>query len=442
MKRTRRIAALLASVAFVVSVPARSLASAIYQDGASARAKSLGGSSTAGSVGALDALATNPAALTGVRRPAVELGADAGWIRGDFSNRADTTTFTEFGLKPHAALAWPLGPVTLGAGLIPDSALRAEWRYRDVPGGLDGATSYGTRTHRSEIHLLRFAFGAGCALTPKLSAGASLGVLYNRNQLETPYIIQTQPSLRSAKVLLDLDTEGWGANGQFGLLWKPLASLQLGLSYTLPTRIRSDGRATADAGRQLANLGVTGVDATAGFDAEVTNKYPQILSAAAAWQATPRLQIVGQVDWINWAGAFDTLDVRLRHVDNELYRTLLAGKANLNDDVPLDWDDQWVFRFGAEYALDDRWTVRAGYRYARNPVPTATLTPLTAVISEHVVTAGLGYRAGNVNVDLGWQWQLPARERVERSALLAGEYSGSEVEVSIHWLSLTTRLEF
>ena len=129
---------------------------------------------------------------------------------------------SDFGLKPHGALAWPLGPVTLGLGFVPDSALRSEWSYRDVPGGLDGATSYGTRTHRSEIQVLRFALGAGYALTPTLSAGASLGVLYNRNQLEAPYIIQTQPSLRTAKVLLDLDTEGWGANAQFGLLWKPI----------------------------------------------------------------------------------------------------------------------------------------------------------------------------------------------------------------------------
>ena len=137
---------------------------------------------------------------------------------------------------------------------------------------------------------------------------------------------------------------------------------------------------------------MTGVDATAEFDAEVTNKFPQIVSAAAAWQATEKLTLIGQVDWINWADAFDTLDVRLAHVDNDLYRTLLAGQSNLDDDVPLDWDDQWVFRFGAEYALGDHWTLRAGYRYARNPVPASTLTPLTAVIAEHVITAGLGYR--------------------------------------------------
>ncbi len=417
-------------------------ASGIYQDGASARAKALGGSSTAGAPGALDALATNPAALTESPKPSLEIGADAGWVRGDFSSRAGDTAMSDFGLKPHGALAWPLGPVTLGAGFIPDAALRSESSYRDVPGGLDGHTTYGTRIHRSEIQVLRFALGAGYAITPQLSAGASLGLLYNRNQLEAPYIIQTQPSLRAAKVLLDLDTEGWGANAQCGLLWKPIASFQLGLSYTLRTRIVSDGRATADAGRQLANLGVKGVDATAEFDAEVTNKFPQIVSLGASWKATDQLAFVSQVDWVNWADAFDTLDVRLRDVDNELYRTLLAGKSNLDDDVPLDWDDQWVFRFGTEYALNEQWTVRVGYRYTRNPVPDSTLTPLTAVIGEHLVSAGLGYRVERFSVDLGWQWELPASERVDRSALLTREYSASETEVRVHWLSLTTRVEF
>lgn len=439
---TRHTLAILVQAVSTLLVAPALFASGIYQDGASARAKGLGGISTAGARGALDALATNPAALTESSKPSIELGADAGWVRGDFSNRADDTSMDDFGVKPHGAISWPLGPVTIGAGFIPDAALRSEWSYRDVPGGLDGNTTYGTRTHRSEIQVLRFALGAGYAITPQLSAGASLGLLYNRNQLGAPYIIQTQTSLRSAKVLLDLDTEGWGANGQFGLLWKPVANFQLGLSYTLRTRIVSDGSAKADAGRQLANLGVTGVDATAEFDAEVTNKFPQIVSLGAAWRATEQLTFVGQVDWINWADAFDTLDVRLRDVDNDLYRTLLAGKSNLDDDVPLDWDDQWVFRVGAEYALTDRWTARAGYRYSRNPVPDSTLTPLTAVIGEHLVSAGLGYRKERFGVDLGWQWQLPASERVERSALLTSEYSRSETEVSIHWLSLTTRVEF
>jgi long-chain fatty acid transport protein len=157
---------------------------------------------------------------------------------------------------------------------------------------------------------------------------------------------------------------------------------------------------------------------------------------------TPRLAIIGQVDWINWSDAFDTLEVRLRHVDNALYRELTGGKSNLDDDVPLRWRDQWVFRVGAEWTLDEHWTLRAGYRYGRSPVPAETLTPMNAAISEYVVSAGLGAKWGRTSVDFAWQWDLPQSESVGRTDLLSGEYNHSDVKVGVHWLTLTTAYEF
>jgi long-chain fatty acid transport protein len=432
---------LLGSV--ILLCPIFALASGIYTDGATARAKALGGASAAAADGPLDAFAANPAALSRAEKLTLELGAAAAWLHGEFANTAnDHTAMSEHGFIPHGAIASAHGPVTFGLAFIPDATLRADWRYEDAPGGLGGLTTYGTHTHKSEIGVLRLAFGASYEITPTLSFGASAGLLYNRNRLEAPYIIQTQPQLAGAKVLLDLETEGWGWNAQFGVLWEPLSHLQLSLSYTLQSRLRSEGRAFAEARRQLADLGVAGVDSTATFEAEVTNTFPHIVTAGLAWQPMKKLGLFAQLDWINWADSFDTLEVRLRNVDNDLYRTLLAGKSNLDDDVPLDWRDQWVLRLGAEYALTEHWSVRAGYRYARNPVPSETMTPLTAAITEHLVSLGVGYQADRWSVDVAWQWQLPSEESTGRSRLLTGEYSGSEVEISAHWLAVTTRFTF
>ena len=69
-----------------------------------------------------------------------------------------------------------------------------------------GATTYGVRTNMSELELIRFALGASYAVTPQLSIGANVGLLYNRNELKAPYIIQTQPELAGAKTLLDMET--------------------------------------------------------------------------------------------------------------------------------------------------------------------------------------------------------------------------------------------
>jgi long-chain fatty acid transport protein len=426
----------------ILALPPAMLGSGIFTDGQSARAMALGGASTADARGPLDALAANPAALSVIRAPTLDLGLQAAWAHGEFSNSAnDHNTMNSSGVLGNGAFAMGLGPVTIGLGFIPDSVLRSDWRYRDAPGGADGGTTYGFRANDSEIELLRYALGASWQITPKLSFGGSVGLLYNRNRLNSPYILQSDPVLRSAKVLLDMQTEGWGWNGQFGLLWKPLDTLQLGLSYTLQSRIHSSGRAYVNANVQLDRLGLGAADPDANFDAEVTNTFPQIVSAGVAWRAVPKLNVIGQVDWVNWAGSFDTLEVRLTHPDNADFRALLLGQQ-VHDDVPLNWRDQFVFRFGLEYEINPHWTARIGYRYGRDPVPAETLTPLNAAIPEHVLGVGVGYRAGRFSTDLAYQWQFAHRQSVGASQLLSGEYSNSSTEVSEQWLALTTTIEF
>lgn len=434
----------LLSIALATSLPIAAIAASgagLFRDGQSARAMSLGGTATAGDGAPIDALAANPAALS-AKSPTLQLGLAAGFAHESFTNRAnDDAQMNQDGVVPSAAFSLPLGRFTLGLGMIPDATLRADWRYRDTPGGLDGITTLGERTHNSEIILLRTALGASWEINDQLSVGGSVGFLYNRNHLESPYIIQSERHLAGAKTLLDLETEGTGWNAQFGIQWKPIPTLKFGASYTLASRLKTNGRGYSDARVQLKNLGLGALDGQATFDAEVTNEFPQIASVGIAWQTTPRLLLTGQLDWINWADSFDTLEVRLRHTNNPSYRLLLGGR-NLDDDVALNWRDQWVWRIGAEFALNDQWKVRAGYSYANNPVPSGTLTPLTAVIMEHTVGAGVGWRAGRYGIDLAYQWQLPNQEHITRSELRSGEYSGSDIGVNVQWIGLTTTVAF
>ena len=428
-------------LAITVTLTAAAHAGSPLREGQTARSMALGGAATVGDGAPLDALAANPAAL-GAKSPVLQIGVAAGFAHQTFRNRAnDRAQMNDAGFVPNAAFSLPLGRLTLGLGVIPDATPRADWRYRDTPGGLDGQTTLGTRTHKSELILLRTALGASWEVSDRLSIGGSVGFLYNRNQLEAPYIIQTQRTLAGAKTRLDLETEGTGWNAQFGVLWKPIPSVKLGASYTLASRLKTNGRAFSDARVQLRNLGLGALDGRATFDAEVTNEFPQIASAGLAWQTTPRLLLTGQVDWINWADTFDTLEVRLRHTTNPSYRLLLGG-SNLDDDIPLHWRDQWVWRIGAEFALNKEWTLRAGYSYANNPVPGGTLTPLTAAIMEHTVGAGIGWRAGRYGVDLAYQWQLPNTEHIGRSDLRSGEYADSDIAAGVQWIGLTTTVGF
>ena len=236
--------------------------------------------------------------------------------------------------------------------------------------------------------MLRLALGTSVAITRQLSIGGSLGIKYNENRLQTPYIFQSRPVLRGFKTLLDLDTSGWGVNGSAGVLYRPTDTVSLGLSYQSRTVIKTYGDASGNAKAQLDALGpgYAGVRRDFHYSAEVDNTLPQMVSGGIAWKFRPRWEAVAQVDWVNWSDAFDTLPVKLTHGNNADLNGLV-GNNRLQDNIPLQWRDRFAYRVGIEHELNDSFVLRAGYSYSKSPVPSETLTPLTAAIPEHSLTA-------------------------------------------------------
>jgi long-subunit fatty acid transport protein len=417
-------------------------AAGLYQDGAGARAQAMGGSGTAVADDPLSALFDNPAALGGLDRATVQASLDGALAQGNFHNVANNdATLSEWGLIGDIAASVPVGPVVLAAGFNPDIALRDSWILRDAPGGADGQTSYGVQKNSSEIELLRSALGASWEINPALSIGGNIGLLYNKNLLQTPYVFQTQRVLRTAKTLLDLETDGYGWNGEAAVRWRPISALSLSIAYTGESRIDSHGTASGNANVQLARLGLGAAQPNFAYDARVANVFPQQISGGAAWEARKGLTLSAQVDWIDWSDSFDTLGVHLTHgSDRDLNG--LVGSTSLNDNIPLHWHDQFVERLGVEQVFGAHWTVRGGYAYGNDPVPAGTLTPLNAAITENTLTAGVGYRIGHVTLDGSYQWQLPASGDVKHSDLAAGEYSNSATEINVQWFTLSAKYQF
>jgi long-chain fatty acid transport protein len=295
-----------------------------------------------------------------------------------------------------------------------------------VPGGI----SYGFQRDNSEIVVLRTAAGAGVSLGPQWSFGANVGLDYNQNTLEAPYIFQSAPGLVGDKVLVDLHTSGFGVNAQTGVLFRPRQDLQFGLTYESPTTIFSHGDASGNAGAQLKVPSYP-----FHYDAYVKNVLPQIVTGGASWKFHEDWRMALQVDWINWAGAFTQLPVSLSDGHTAL-------PASIKDTVPLDWQNELVFRGGLEYFATKNLVLRGGYCYGNDPVPDETLTPLTAAIIESTLTAGVGYYWGRYKIDLGYQWGIPETRNIGVSALQAQEYSQSSIRVGSQTFVLTCGIRF
>lgn len=420
-------------------------ASGIFRDGAGARAMALGGASVGLEAQGLEALHSNPAGLSATNGVMLQLGGVGAVAQGEFSNvaNANSNLRESFGAAPEAAIVYPLEsvPVVLGFAVIPNALASVDWRFVDAPGGLDGNTSYGLQRHHAEIIAYRAALGANWQISDALSLGAAVGVEYNRNTLVAPYTFQSHPVLRGFKTLLDLQTEGWGVNGDIGLVWRPCEKIVVGLSYRTPTDLETDGDANGNAGTQLQNIGAGSFQPDFHYDAEVSTKLPQVAIAGISWQAHPRLRAVFQVEWINWSDSFDELDIQLSNGSNADINGFL-GSDQIHDVAPLDWNDRFVYRTGLEFAASKEIILRAGYAYGANPVPDSTVTPMSAAILEHAVTGGIEWRRGRWSIAAAYQYDFPSTSDVGTSGLASGEYSNSQTEVQAHWFGLTAGIRF
>lgn len=417
----------------------------LYRNGFGARSMGLAGADVAWAEGPISALGINPAGLGMAKDPSLELSLGSAVADGRYEARSGERSklSSDLGLFPEGGLVYPVGKgVTLGLGMVMDSALRAKWNYTDPPGGAAGAT-YGQQEHLSEIVVLRSALGVSVDLGSKLTLGASFGLLYNDNTLQAPYIFQSQPALRGLKTLLDMQTDGLGYSGNFGLIFKATDEVRFGLAYNTGAHVHSEGTATGNASAQLNALGApfNTVRPDFRYDAEVDNKFPQMVNGGVSWQACKRVRIAAQVDWIDWSSSFDTLHVRLKNGDNGAINGVV-GSDWADDYVPLDWQDGFVYRLGMEFAATQNLALRAGYSYGSNPVPGNTLTPLTAAIMEHTFAAGAGYTWGRYQFNLGYQYDLPTSQSVGTSILQAGEYSGTKVDLGVHWIALSASVHF
>ena len=413
-------------------------ADGVYLNGIGARSMSMGGADAAYAADPLGAMGSNPAGLGFLTAPGLEAGFVGGMPQGSFSKPPVSSGHLrdDIDAAPEAAFAYPIGKLCLGASVAPMAALDANWTYTDPPGGANGKTSYGLQTDHSEIYVLRSAAGLGYAFTPHFSFGASFGVDYNRNELQTPYIFQSQPVVKGAKTLLHLKTDGFGFDGQAGFLFKPLPQLQLGLTYQSPFQVKTHGSASGNVGPQF---GVANIPFS--YDAQVRNKFPQQITGGVSWKFHPQWRAAAQVEWVDWADAFTTLPVRLSSGSSSTVNGVV-GSSSLADNIPLNWRSEFVYRVGLEYEVIPSLFLRAGYCYGSDPVPGSTLTPLTAAIMENTFTFGVGYQWKKLNADLAYQYDIPVTRGVGTSGLLSGEYSNSSVDVSVHWVGLTIGYTF
>lgn len=417
-------------------------AQSFYWNASTPSSVALGGIYVPSSSNAQDALAANPAGLTALGAKTLELTATTVIPRGSFSNSVNNNAHLDGtpGMLPYGAFGMPIhhSRFTWAVAFLPDLMSVANWHYVDAP-GVAGA-SYGLQEQHSAIIAGRGVTGLGIAVSPRLSLGVSLGVDYNTNTLIAPYIFQSQPQLAGLKTLLALRTSGYGWNGSVGGLFRASRKVEFGVAWKSSTVIMSHGGASGDAWAQFNALSIPG-PSNFEYQAQVRNVLPQSVLASVSWQARPNWMLAFQTDWVNWGGAFQNLPVTLTNGTNATINSVV-GSSTLIDGVPLNWKDQYTFHVGAERTLTERASLRFGYAYSNNPVPSSTLTPMTAAIMSNQLSTGLTYNLGHSRLEAAYVFDATAHQHVGQSGLLSGEYNNSTVGVGTQALTLGYSVHF
>jgi long-chain fatty acid transport protein len=259
-------------------------------------------------------------------------------------------------------------------------------------------------------------------LSTKLSVGLGVYYLHSLNTAEK-MMDQSMFGAPDGKFKLDADGGGWGYN--LGILVAPIEKLSLGFAFRSKVTVDQEGDT------ELKNIAPALQPFFGGSkyktDVDTTIDLPEIVSFGIAYKPTTQLTLGFDVEWVKWS-RFDqqTLDFK-----NEVPA---AGFSDIL--IDLDWEDQWLVKFGLEYYLNKNFALRAGYAFIETAVPEHTLSPANPDADSHSFGIGFGYKTGRWIVD-GFYSAGIYRDRNVNNNILSGEY-----ENLCHFIGLSVGNKF
>jgi long-chain fatty acid transport protein len=165
----------------------------------------------------------------------------------------------------------------------------------------------------SSLYILKFSPAVSYEISPQLSVGAALHIDFSTLDLGSG------------------STVAYSAGAQFGVVYKPMPVLSLGLMCVTPQ---------PSVYRHIADFNGDG-----NLD-KLTLEQPTIVGLGISYSALEdRLLLSVDGKWLNWSNADGFSD--------------------------YDWEDQWVVALGAQYAvIPKKLFVRIGYNFGNSPVVT------------------------------------------------------------------------
>ena len=206
----------------------------------------------------------------------------------------------------------------------------------------------------TEYRLMKFAPAVAHRFNDALSAGVALNLNYATMEFHAGSTLE-----RPHK-----DGDAYGIGVTVGTMYKISEIAALGLAYESKQSF-SDFKFSTPAGTDKLRL-----------------NQPQSLTCGVGIRPFESLRVAFDVSWIDWP--------QTAGKNRPAYTQNRSGATAWN----MNWDEQFVYKFGFECDLDGKTKLRLGYNYARNPLDSNRAFENIAfpAIAEHHITGGLGIK--------------------------------------------------
>ncbi len=255
---------------------------------------------------------------------------------------------------------------------------------------------------RSELVLINLNPSVAFEVTPNLSIGAGVSVIYADAELtnavdfgtvgfsslgaETAGMLGLVP--QGSDGFAKVTGDDWGVGYNLGAMFTH-GDTQFGVSFRSKVDLTLEGNGTFDVPANAVPL--TGMGAFTESNAEASVSLPETISFDVQHQVNDKLGLAFGAIWTRWS--------RLQEL-----RVIFENPAQPDSVTELDWNTTWRFAGGANYKVTDSLTLRGGLSYEETPIEEGIFrTPRIPDAERFWITAGATYAFNeNILLDFGY----------------------------------------
>lgn len=308
-----------------------------------------------------------------------------------------------------------------GLGIYVPYGLGTTWDSYEQPAAYAGFTHFPEDEMLSSIAIVDIHPTAAYQITPCLSAGLGLSVMYGMIDINK---IQFSAPPNFLPTTSELSGSGMGFGANFGFLLKPMSALSVGLSGKIPSKI--DMKGDIEAYTWIPPSTKVGGKS----DIDATLKLPGEIGLGVAYKVMPNWTLSLDYAYTMWNN-LERVTVKL---DDPITVSPVPGAPQLTQsELLFMWKDTSRFSLGTEYKMGVN-AFRGGVYFDQSPIPEKTqIITLSDIGNKISGNLGYGRSFGSISLDLNVQYVSFTEREVETqgSSNMAGTYNSNSISGNI-----------